>query len=74
MESEKNKRIREILEMFGVEIKKVIGSWNILGHLSNVFDELKKDTSMGVSQWMEHGKKYGYDRFFLEKIKNEEKI
>jgi hypothetical protein len=23
---------------------------------------------MGISQWMEHGEKYGYDKFWLKKI------
>jgi hypothetical protein len=25
------------------------------------------DTPMGVSQWMAHGKKYGYDKYFRNK-------
>lgn len=28
-------------------------------------------TPMGVSQWMNYGKKYGYDKFFENQIKNE---
>ena len=35
MESELNKAIRETLEAFGVDTKKVVGEWNIIGHLKN---------------------------------------
>ena len=31
--------------------------------------EKYKNTPMGVSQWIEHGKKYGYAKFFLEEYK-----
>jgi len=30
-----------------------------------------KDTPMGVSQWKEHGKKYGYWEFFKNQQKEE---
>lgn len=35
MESQLNKDIREVLEMFGVDTSKVIGEWSIIGHLVN---------------------------------------
>lgn len=42
MESEINRKIREILEKFGIETEypkaKVIGDWNLIGHLKNLFD------------------------------------
>lgn len=38
MESEINRKIREVLEMFEVDTTKVIGQWNIIGHLKNVLD------------------------------------
>lgn len=45
MESQTNKEIREILEMFGVEVSKVIKGWNIIGHLKNAADNhLKRET------------------------------
>ena len=28
----------------------------------------QKELPMGASQWKAHGKKYGYDKFFMEKI------
>jgi hypothetical protein len=39
MESELNKKIREILEMFGIDDKKVIGKWSLIGHLKNLINE-----------------------------------
>lgn len=35
MESKLNADIREVLEKFGVDTTKVIGEWNIIGHLVN---------------------------------------
>ncbi len=32
-----------------------------------------KDLPMGVSQWLNHGIKYGYDTFFIKKAKQEER-
>ncbi len=43
MESEDNRRIREVLEMFGVEVGKVIGEWNLIGHLKSVVDIARKE-------------------------------
>ncbi len=36
MESELNKKIRELLEMFGVDTKKKIGKWVLEGHIKNL--------------------------------------
>lgn len=36
MESKLNKELREVLELFGVEVGEVKGEWNIIGHLVNV--------------------------------------
>jgi len=41
MESEINKEIREVLELFNVEVGVVKGEWNLIGHLKNIID--KKD-------------------------------
>ena len=38
MESETNKEIREVLEMFGISTSEVKGEWNLIGHLKNVAD------------------------------------
>lgn len=35
MESKLNEDIREVLEMFDIDVKKVMGKWNIIGHLVN---------------------------------------
>lgn len=35
MESQLNKDIREALKLFGIDTSKVIGQWNIIGHLVN---------------------------------------
>ncbi|MEK6881364.1 MAG: hypothetical protein AABY22_17205 [Nanoarchaeota archaeon] len=43
MESELNKKIRELLEKFGIETEypkaKVIGKWSLVGHLKNLVEE-----------------------------------
>ena len=38
MESEINEKIREVLDLFGIETDAVIGEWNIIGHLKNVVE------------------------------------
>lgn len=49
-------------------------------HTKKIIEGLQKDTwdsssevPMGVSQWMEYGKKYRYSEFFIETIKKEER-
>lgn len=37
----------------------------------NQSSQMTKMVPMGVSQWLEYGKKYAYDKFFLEKAKKE---
>jgi len=38
MESQTNQEIREVLEMYGIDVKSlgVKGDWNLIGHLVNV--------------------------------------
>lgn len=43
MESDIIKQIREVLEMFEVDTTKVIGKWNIIGHLKQAFKEANDD-------------------------------
>jgi len=38
MESELNRKIKEVLELFDIDTSKVIGKWNIVGHLKNVLE------------------------------------
>ena len=40
MEPKINQKIREILEMFRVPTDKIIGEWNLIGHLREAFDIL----------------------------------
>lgn len=42
MESETNKEIREVLELFGITKSDVKGKWNIIGHLANVCEKHSK--------------------------------
>jgi hypothetical protein len=44
MESELNKKIREILEMFGVTTQQVVGNWQLIGHLKNLIEEEKEES------------------------------
>ena len=44
MESRINRLIRELLKKFGIKTNKVIGKWNLIGHLKNLFSqELKRE-------------------------------
>ena len=51
---------------------------NVKDFILHVFEEGRKqgmkeafNTPMGVSQWREHGKKNGYEEYFLEEYKKE---
>lgn len=59
MESFTHKKIREVLELFGIEgNSKVIGGWNITGHLMNAFKEARNDEKWVI--WsIEHGAWWG---------------
>ena len=73
MESELNKKIRELLEKFGIETEypkaKVIGKWSLIGHLKNLVEEsLEKaiqeareeavlDYKYDLIEWCQCGKK-----------------
>ena len=39
MESRINKLIRELLEKFGIKSNRVIGEWNLGGHLKNLVEQ-----------------------------------
>lgn len=57
MESKLNADIREVLEKFGVDTTKVIGEWNIIGHLVNA---AKKN---GAKQWpLKRNHRRGYEQ------------
>ena len=40
MESELNKKIRELLELFEINPDIVVGEWNLIGHLKQFIDSL----------------------------------
>lgn len=77
-ESKNGKLMMAVCEMVGNEIYSNGITEGIKQSNSGriMYERGRKDannTPMGVSQWREHGKKYGYDSYFIEQGRDEER-
>ena len=63
----KNLKVEESIERFkwtfGGDVYTLVDLY-----LSDKGEDEEKELPMGVSQWWEHGKKYGYQEFFAKKL------
>jgi len=53
MESELNKKIRELLELFEINPDIVVGEWNLIGHLKQFIESLLSKQRASVVEKVE---------------------
>lgn len=62
--------IKSILFIFWTLLTYMVGFWAGEDFITkHKWETIFGEYPVGISQWMNHGKKYGYDKYWLEKQK-----